>query len=56
MPLGTIYIAFVVQFIYEVNNNLFPVVACDVKTQSSADPTMNADSGCLLFAIIEVNR
>ena len=55
-PLATIYMASVLKYIYEVNNNLFPVVACDVKTQSSADPTMNADLGCPLFAAIEVNR
>ena len=55
-PLATIYIVFVLKFIYEVNNNLFPVVARDVKTQSSADPTMNAHLGSLLFAAIEVNR
>ena len=55
-PLATIYIVFVLKFIYEVNINLFPVIASDVKTQSSADPTINADLGCLLFAIIEVNR
>ena len=45
---------FVLKVIYEVNNNLFPVAACDVETQSSADPTMNADLVCL-FAAIEVN-
>ena len=55
-PLAKIYIVFVIKFIYEVNNNFFPVVACDVKTQSSANETMNADLGCLLFAAIEVNR
>ena len=54
-PIATIYIASVLKFIYEVNNNLFPVVACDVKTQSSVDPAMNADLSCLLFAAIEVN-
>ena len=51
-----VYIAFVSKkFIYEVSNNLFPLLACDVTIQSSADPTMNADLGCLLFAAIEVN-
>ena len=55
-PLATIYIVFVLKFIYEANNNLFPVVVCDSKTTSSADPTVNVDLGCLLFAAIEVNR
>ena len=54
-PLAIIYIAFVLKFIYKVNNNIFRVVACVVKTQSSADPTMNPDLGCLLFTAIEVN-
>ena len=54
MPLATIYIAFVLQFIYEVNDNLFPVVACDVKTQSGL--RLSTDLVCLLFAAIEVNR
>ena len=48
-PLATIYIAFALKFIYEVNNNLFPVVACDVKTQSSADP--NYECGFRLSAV-----
>ena len=55
-PLDVTYIIFVLKFIYKVNNNLFPVVACDVKTQSSTDPTMNGNLGCLLFAAIEVNK
>ena len=54
-PLETIYIAFVLKFIDEVNNNFFPVVACYVKTQSSADPTMNADLACMMLAAIDVN-
>ena len=53
-PLATIYIVFVLKFIYEANNNLFPVVVCDFKTPSSADPTMNTDLDCMLFAAIEV--
>ena len=28
------------------------MVVCDFKTPSSADPTMNADLGCMLFAAI----
>ena len=55
-PLAIIYIAFVLKFIYEANNNLFPVVVCDFTTQSSADSAMNVDLGCMLFAAIEVNR
>ena len=54
-PLATIYIVFVLKFIYEAKNNLFPVVVCDFKIPSSADPTMNADLGRMLFAVIEVN-
>ena len=42
-PLATFYIVFALKFIYEASNNLFPVVVCDFKTPSSADPTMNAD-------------
>ena len=53
--MAIIYIIFVLKSIYETNNNLFPVVVCDFKIQSSADPTMNADLGCMLFAVIEVN-
>jgi len=54
-PLATIYIDFVLKFIYEVDNNLFPVIACDFTTQISADQTMNAELGCMLFVAIEVN-
>ena len=54
-PLATINIVFVLKFIYEASNNLFPAVVCDFKTPSSADPTVNADLGFLLFADIEVN-
>ena len=54
--LATIYIVFVLKFIYEANNNLFPVVVCDFKTSSSANSTMNADLACMLFGTIEVNR
>ena len=53
--LATIYVLFVLKFIYEANDNLFPVVFCDFKTPSSADPTMNEDLSCMLFAAIEVN-
>ena len=53
--LETIYIVFVLKFVYEVNNNLFPMVVCYVKTQSSADPTMNAELDCMQCAVIEVN-
>ena len=38
-PLATIYIVFVLKFIYEASNNLFPVVVCDFKTPNSADQT-----------------
>ena len=54
-PLATNFIVFVIKFIYEASNNLFPVVFCDFKTPSSADQTMNADLGCMLFAAIEIN-
>ena len=54
-PLAATYIVFVLKFIYEANNNLFPVVVCDFKIPSSADPTMDPDLGCMLFAAIEVN-
>ena len=54
-PLATVCVAFVLKFLYEVNNNLFPLVVCDLKTPSSADPTVNADLGCVLFATIEEN-
>ena len=54
-PLATIYSVFILKSIYEANNNLPPVVVCDFKTPSSADPTMNADLTCMLFAAIEVN-
>ena len=53
-PLATLYIIFVLKFIYEANNNLFLLVVCDFKTPSSADPTMNTDLDCMLFAAIEV--
>ena len=49
------YIVFALKFIYEASNNLFPVVVCDFKTPSSADPTMNVGLDCMLFAAIEVN-
>ena len=54
-PLAPIYIVFVLKFIYEANNNISPVVLCDFTTPSSADATMNADLGCMLFAAIEEN-
>ena len=54
-PLATIYIVFVLKFLYEANNNLLPVAVCDFKTPNSADQTMNEDLGCMLFATIEVN-
>ena len=54
-PLPPNYNFFVLKFIYEANNNLFPVVVCDFKAPSSANPTMNMDLGCMLFAAIEVN-
>ena len=54
-PLATIYIVFALTFICEASNNLFPVVVCDFKTSRSADPTMNANLCCMLFAAIEVN-
>ena len=54
-PLATIYIVFALEYLYEANNNLFPVVVCDFKTPSSAGSTMNADLACMLFAAIEVN-
>ena len=54
-PLATIYIAFVLRFINQADNNLFPVVVCDFKTRSSADQTMNAGLGYMLFTAIEVN-
>ena len=53
-PLATIYIVFVLKFIYEANNNLFLLVICDFKAPSSGDPTMNTDLACMLFAAIEV--
>ena len=54
-PLTIIYIVFVLQSIYEANNNLFPVVVCDFRILSSADPTVNADIDCMFFAAIKVN-
>ena len=54
-PMAPNYIVIVLKFICKANSNLFPVVVCDFKTPSSADPTMNVDLGCLLFAAIEVN-
>ena len=39
-PLATIYIVFVLKFIYEDNNNLFPVVVCDFNTPSSAESVL----------------
>ena len=54
-PLATIYIAIISKSLYEANNNLFPVVVCDFKTPSSADATINADLGCMLFVVIDVN-
>jgi len=53
--MAIIYNVFVLKFICEANNNLFPVVVCDFKIPISADPTINADLGCMLFAAIEVN-
>ena len=50
-PLETTYIVFLLKFIYEVNNNLFPMVACSVKTQSSEDPTMNAELIIIIIII-----
>ena len=46
---------FCLKFIYEANNKLLSMVVSEFKIPSSADPTMNADLGCMLFAAIEVN-
>ena len=53
-PLATIYIVVVLKFIYEANNNLFPLVICEFNALSSGDLTMNTDIDCMLFAAIEV--